>query len=196
MKSYKFLLLILIFSFISGFSLAQNRDTLIMKDGSKLPCNIKEFREVNVIVEVIDENGIVTKKLKRDNIDKIIPFKVIEKPMITEAKIPTEIKDTLKYLITENAYLKSQISGINKSRIEMKNDINIGGNRISSAGYLMLGSLLSGVVSGVFYMTAYKSENPNTKLIFGYVFSGISAALIIAVPIQLISGGDRLKNIR
>ena len=185
---------------ISGMCFGQPNfsDTVYYNNGKKKVCKFKSETSTQILFQTKDENGVLDWFVGKDKIAKYVvqtrtgPNEVIisDKPFVLKSglTLPT-LKDSVNYLMAE----------INKQKstpINIVTDINISGNRIRNAGLFAFGSLAAGAVSGLCFALNQEAREPEYAMNAGYIFAGIAAACSLAVPIELLMAGSKLKKLK
>jgi hypothetical protein len=198
------------------FCFGQTQDTIILKNGKKIPCKVIDERVFTIEYLVKGEYQTTREIINTEKVRKVKYFidkKLPEQPEQVDYKIPegAKIIDTLKYLLAENAYLKMKQNQLEVNTKSMFKHINLAGKNFRNAGILSFVSAGTGILTGVF---AYEYNRWSTKtgtsqtekdMISSnqetyrtlYLAAGITTAVcVIVIPIELIIGGSRLNKIK
>jgi hypothetical protein len=182
---------ILILGILQCFS--QTQDTIVLKNGAKIACKVIIEGAFSIGYEV---KGKLEPKTKYINVEKVNFIKK-KQPEQTNYNLQDDSEVTdIEYLMNENALLKKQQNQLAVNIKGMFANINIAGNMIKNAGYFSLGALGAGIISGLCLGLSQKASIPENARIAGYVFAGIAGICTIAIPIDLISAGGKLKKIK
>ena len=212
MKKIVFLLFTLVTTVVYG----QYNDTIFRVAGPAIPCRI--VTETKDLIQFIaNDNGrervyyLYSSDIKEvhrsGNTGKLPDIEISDVEPETK-KENIEI-DTLQYLMSENAILKKKITALDGStKISMPNVV-IAGRRLQNAGYFGLGCIGMGALSGVFFYLAGQSAKDlndprysnigstiDTYNTFGTVFAIVAGVCYIAIPIEVISSGGKMKKIK
>lgn len=195
---------------MAGMCYGQNQyiDTVFYKNGKTVICKIRSETETTLIYQTKDQGYYDEWNISKSKISKYIDntpgdeskYNIVKFDDIPETKfigtkkpvILLTLKDTVNFLMYENIDLKNQIS---RSAINF-GCVSTAGNRIKNAGLFSLVALGSGMISGLCLAFNQESRTPEYARNAGYIFAGIAAVCTIAVPIELLTAGKKLKNLK
>jgi len=198
--------------FIPLFTLAQNKDTVFMTSGEKIPCTINKIKD-NLMdyTRIYSDNKSVKSTINLIDVAKYVVAKnsIVEDNIKYDPNIPTSdttitstieknkdallIKsDTIDINQINESYSK-QISELNTRIDNIVYRNNLAGRNLKTAGWCMIAGALcntAGTVCSI--MGALNSDN-NLNLT-GVVFSSVGIVFGIMVPVSLLTSGNYLKT--
>lgn len=181
-------------------------DTVYFTNNKKVVCKIKKETDSLLIYQTnnqgVYEDWRISKIRISKYIDKvpgdefqtnIVEFNHNTKFSLGDNKIILRtLKDSINYLMNKNNSLSQQ-----QARIAVNfGNVSIAGNRIKNAGIFSIIALGTGIISGFCIGFNQEATTPEYALNAGYIFGGIAAVCSIAVPIELITSGKKLKNLK
>jgi hypothetical protein len=212
-------LIVILLVLLNCWAYGQQMDTIFTKAGGKIICKVMSMNDFNVKYLLYTKDDTLKGKIDADKVVRVglyanktlnvEPVTYVSQYKPETVKQDSPAIDTLKYLMSQNAYLKSKLSDFNVNIIGLNDRAKIAGNRIRNAGIFGISSIVAGAVSGVLFSEAskwgnktdkssewmdYYAKKANTYNIFGLACGIISGICYIAVPIELICGGVPLRN--
>lgn len=181
-------------------------DTVYFTNNKKVVCKIKKETDSLLIYQTKNQGVYEDWRMSKIKISKyidnvpgdelqtnIVEFNHFKNFSLGDNKIILRtLRDSINYLMNQNnSLLKQQaIIAVNFG------NVNIAGNRIKNAGIFSFVALGSGIISGLCIGFNQEAPTPEYALTAGYIFGGIAAVCSIAVPIELITAGKKLKYLR
>jgi hypothetical protein len=180
-------IVLLLMLFIGGYTYGQKWDTIVCKDGNKVPCRIVEVGDVDVFYKFTYDTTGHSYKMHLKNVERVVFWGAKSIQYVNKTlEIP---KNKVEYNIeTLSKKVEALENNIN-TNIRIQNYAGYHLNMAATYSYLAISAtIVSGVVSLVGALNNYNKP----ILIVSGIIAGASLCFTIGIPIQLNKAGNTL----
>jgi hypothetical protein len=172
-------------------------DTIVLKEGGKIPCKVYMVGDVTVNYEIIEDGKMRRHRVATEDVEKVIFYKTPEienkdfyiPPTIEAENAFVPGTDTLKYLLNENFVLRKKQKQLNEDLKIIIDNNNEAGKRLKLAAGFSITAFCLGMTSAAIYL-ATDGDDPAISLVIGSFALGFG----IAVPLELFNAGNKLRG--